>query len=307
MFGVLGSSQVDAKSESTVGAIKSRVASALLLAKAKALYAFSILREPNAVLIKRSFDAKDVIAKYSELLNLGVDGEAGLLLNIQALGFDKKNALSALKIVDQCYRAMHSVEQRHASAFALWNKTPEMDVAIAAILPYLRVSKLYLLYFQNHQDCLRGWELVGRSVGTNLTNAQSAICTVLQWYKNSNAFNILKCVDLLAADIVYVKACLMQKSYQQAYPELYDQLGALLSTLECVMQQVKMSAEYNSQLFYSTNKTMISPKKIETKQTKIAEKKEAGESVLPNNTHDVCHNPLIQRMNPFHDFEVGQD
>lgn len=303
LFAVLNSSHVESKFIDIFDGIKSTSTGMLLSAKTKALYVLSYLRESNQDKIKKALFAKNAIDTISEKLRLGVEGEDELLSNVQSLGFDKKNALSALKIIENHYIAMQAIESRYAF---LWNKSLEMEKAVAEVLPFLKACKLYRLYFEGHKDCLKGWELIeryGEMSKVDITDIESAVSAISIWYKNNNQFYLVKSADLLAADIAYVKKCLKTKSYQQAYPKLYSQFYSFLPALECVLDKVQMSSEYKSQWFYKTNKAALSPKKVATVTVETV----AVETVAVSVEETKESNPLIQRMNPFHDFEVEQD
>lgn len=289
--------QVEAKSSKIFTTVKSNI-----------LYALSYIREPNEAKIRRALAAKEAIFKISQVVHLGISEENLLLKNVQALGFDKKNALAALRKIDAYYAAMQAVENRYASLFTPWNKTEEMKSAVTEIAPFLQLCKLYKIYFEEHKDCLKGWELVVRyeSVpSVDITDVNATVAAISLWYKNNDAFNLIKSVDLLIVDIVYIKNCLMKKSYQQAYADLYKQLYDFLPTLECVVDQVKQSSEYKSQWFYKTNK----PSSPYVKKIKESPKGQpcvqvqdcvvVPEPVSVNHEVFIDHEQMIGRTDPF--------
>lgn len=305
LFGVLNSSQVESKFVSISDRIKSKATGVFLSVKTKALYVLSWVRESDQDKIKKALAAKNAMVAISEELYLGVGGEEELLKNIQSLGLEKKNALSALKIIEKHHVAMRAIEGRYGF---LRKNSLEMEETFVDILPFLKACALYKLYFESHKDCLKGWELVERYGGVDkvdITDIKSAISAISLWYKNNDTFHLVKSFDLLISDIVYIKACLRNKSYQQAYPNLYGQLYSFLPTLECVADQVKMSAEYASEWFYKTNKPTPSSKKAEIVQK--PENEQQKETVVVSCDDKKEGNPWIQRMNPFHDFEIDQD
>lgn len=297
LFAVLYSSHVESKFTDILDGIKSRSTDVLSLAKTKTLYVLSFIRESNQDKIKKGLSAKEAIAAISERLSVVATGEDGLFKNMQYLGVDKKNALSSLRIIEGYCAAMQAIESRYAF---LWNRSIEMKKAVDEIVPFLNLCKLYKLYFESHKDCLRGWELVeryGKPDTIDITSTQACIQAISLWYKNSNEFHLVKSVDLLSDDIAHIKSFLESKAYQQAYPKLYSQLYAFLPTLECVLDLVKMSSEYKAEWFYKTNKST-------NKSTTASRTVETVEISVENAEKS---NVWIQRMNPFHDFEVDQD
>lgn len=303
LFGVLSGFQVDANPVYAFNKIKSKAVGTLLLAKTKIVDALSSVIDSNQVKIEKALEAKEAVFKISEKFQLGIDGEDALLKNIKSFGFDKKNALSALRLMKKYYTTIKSLENRYVF---VWNKTLKMDEAIAEVLPSLQISKLYKVYLEGHQDCLRGWELVELYKNIELVDAvdtDSAIYVTSLWYKNNDNYSLIKSIDLLSADISYIETCLNNKYYHQAYPKLRKQLFDFLPTLKSIVELVKKSSEYHSEYFYKTNKPMLSPQKVEELEENEVVAVLSGDANEEKKENTV----LMGSMNPFHDFEANQD
>ena len=307
---MLSIAQVDASHHTFLDSVKLKTMQALSFAKTKTAYALSCIRESNAMKIQKAIEAKEVMLEICASLQLDVDGENVLLQNIRALGFDKQNAVSALTTIQKYCASMQAIVSRYNAPLAPWNRSTAMMTAVYEVLPCLQKSKIYVQYFESHKDCLKGWELVRRYERADIvdvTDANAALSTISVWYKNNDAYNLVKSVDLLNNDIVYIKSCLMNNSYRQAYPELYEQLYAFLPSLEFVVHHVLLSNEYKAQWFYKTNKPSLPAKQsqfLKQNQKVLESAKEiatepAMEYVGNQEDASINHEQIIARTDQF--------
>lgn len=287
-----GSAQVEAKS-SFVESIKSKSERAKVLA----LYAWSFIREPNEEKIKKALVAKEEVEKFTLSLDAGLGVEEGLLQNIQKLGYDKHNAMSAWSAMEKYDNAIQAVVGRYSSVFAPWNKSEDMALAAKKLLPSLQLAKMYKAYFASHKDCLRGWELTSRYANialVDIADATSCVSAISCWYKNTDEYSLMKSVDKLSADVSFIKSCLTRKLFKQSYPVLHEQFSEYLVILDAILFHVQGSSEYASEYFYKNKKTGPPSKK---EDASVGAKTTTSSVVAA--AQCINHEEMIRRTDPF--------
>lgn len=220
------SMHVDAKPE-IFDRVKAKTSQAWLSTKATAAYVISSVRESNAIKIQRALEAKEAVLKISPLLQINVQGEDMLLQNVQTLGFDKHNALSALTLIERYCADMTSVTNRYNSKIARWNKSEEMESVAQNISSALQVCKNFKLYFQEHKHCLKAWEIIG-----------SYQDVITSWQQHNKLSGMIKSSEALKKDVEKIKYCITKNSFRLAYPNTYKQLHEYLPILECKLDLV---------------------------------------------------------------------
>lgn len=219
----LSFTQVNAKSK-IFDRIKSRSSKTLLSIKMTAAYVISSVRESNAIKIQRALEAKEAVLKLSQLLNLKDHNEQALLHNIQVMGFDKHDSLSALILAERYYADMSSVVSRYNSKIARWNKSSEMESVALSVLAALSSCKEIKLYFEQHKLCLRAWEIVD--------SYQDLIAS-------PKLSGMIKNFESLRGDVEKIKLCITKNSFRLAYPDTYKNLHECLPVLECKLDLVE--------------------------------------------------------------------
>lgn len=213
-----------------------KTSQAWLSTKTAAAYVISSVRESNAIKMQRALEAKEAVLKMGLLL-VGKNGpfsqvpmhvEDVLLKNVQAMGFDKHNALSALTLIERYYSDMVVVVNRYSSNVARWNKSDEMESVAQAVLSTLRICKDIKLYLQEHKQCLKAWEIVS-----------SYQDLVAKYQQNNKFLGEIKGSEFLKNDIESIKLCVTKKSFRLAYPATYKQLHEYLPILECKLDLIE--------------------------------------------------------------------
>jgi len=220
-----GFMQIEAKPK-VFDHVKAKTSQAWLSTKATAAYVVSSIRESNSIKMQRALQASDAVLKFESLLQLQTQTEDGLLKNVQTLGYDKQNALSALTLIERYYSDMIAIASRYNSKVARWNKCENMAAVLHTISPSLRICKEVRSYLRNHKECLRSWEII--SFYQDFVTSD----------KGSKALATVKSSDFLQDDIDRIKLCVTKKSFRLSYPETYKKLYEYLPVLECKLDLI---------------------------------------------------------------------
>lgn len=211
--------------------LKDKTSQAWLSTKATAAYVACTVREPNSIKIQRALEAKEAVLKIDKLLQLNLNSEDILLQNVQALGFNKHNGLSALTMAERYSSDLSSVVRRYNSKIARWNRSEDMEAIAQEVLPALELCKKIKLYFQEHKQCLIAWEIIDRYKSI-----------VEAWQQNDKLSVEVKSADVFRSDVERIKSFIVKKSFRLVYPQAYKQLHEYLPILECKLDKIDETA-----------------------------------------------------------------
>ena len=222
---------------------------------AAACYVVSCVYDSNEVKIKKALDAKKEVD--SLVLNLSIvdNVEESLLKNIQALGLTKKNALFALKTIENDCNNMQSVVNRN-KYLSYVNKSDLLEQASQEVFSSLHKCKIYKAYFQSHKDCLKAWELTQRYENVflvDIANINSVFSVMFGCFGCCYDYPLIKWVNKLSDDVKFIKDFLFKKEFKQKYSVAYEELSKYFIILDSIKSKIKESNEYKSQLSHYYN------------------------------------------------------